>query len=633
MTNNFYSLIANQLHLPEKGVKAVLELLEEGATITFIARYRKDLTGAMDESQIQNIQERFKIEKEFAERKEFISKTIKEQEKWTEEIEKSLESAKTLQELEDIYLPFKPKRRTRAQKAREAGLEPLALWIMEEPEEDLEEKAKDFVQGEIEDITAALLGARYIIAEQMNENAEIRAALRKLFENQAEVISEVVEAEKEKGAKYKDYFPYTTLFRSIPSHRILAILRGFMEGVLKMSIHPDEEAAVEIIKKQYIQKQNKASEFLEKAAKDAYKRMLQPSLENEIRAQLKTEADDEAIEVFSENLRQLLLSSPLGGKSLLAIDPGYRTGCKVVALDKHGSFLEDTLIYVHEKNHKLLEAEEKVRGFIQKYQLEAVAIGDGTAGRETEAFIKQLNLNIPVFLVNEDGASIYSGSEIGREEFPSQDITVRGAISIGRRLMDPLAELVKIDPKSIGVGQYQHDVNQVKLKDKLDLVVESCVNAVGVNLNTAGKYLLQYVSGIGPSVADNIVKYRTENGSFKNRKELLKVKGLGPKAYEQCAGFLRIMDGDNALDASGVHPETYAIVEKMLGDLGLQLPEILGNKEKIAKIPVRNYINEEIGLYTLEDILKELEKPGLDPRGPLDSFEFANIYSIEEVQV
>lgn len=633
MTNNFYSLIANQLHLPEKGVKAVLELLEEGATIPFIARYRKDLTGAMDEVQIQNIQERFKFEKEFAERKEFISKTIKEQEKWTEEIEKSLESAKTLQELEDIYLPFKPKRRTRAQKAREAGLEPLALWIMEEPEEDLEEKAKDFVQGEIEDITAALLGARYIIAEQMNENAEIRAALRKLFENQAEVISEVVEAEKEKGAKYKDYFEYSESVKSIPSHRILAILRGFMEGVLKMSIHPDEEAAVEIIKKQYIQKQNKASEFLEKAAKDAYKRMLQPSLENEIRAQLKTEADDEAIEVFSENLRQLLLSSPLGGKSLLAIDPGYRTGCKVVALDKHGSFLEDTLIYVHEKNHKLLEAEEKVRGFIQKYQLEAVAIGDGTAGRETEAFIKQLNLNIPVFLVNEDGASIYSGSEIGREEFPSQDITVRGAISIGRRLMDPLAELVKIDPKSIGVGQYQHDVNQVKLKDKLDLVVESCVNAVGVNLNTAGKYLLQYVSGIGPSVADNIVKYRTENGSFKNRKELLKVKGLGPKAYEQCAGFLRIMDGDNALDASGVHPETYAIVEKMLGDLGLQLPEILGNKEKIAKIPVRNYINEEIGLYTLEDILKELEKPGLDPRGPLDSFEFANIYSIEEVQV
>jgi len=633
MTNNFYSLIANQLHLPEKGVKAVLELLEEGATIPFIARYRKDLTGAMDEVQIQNIQERFKFEKEFAERKEFISKTIKEQEKWTEEIEKSLESAKTLQELEDIYLPFKPKRRTRAQKAREAGLEPLALWIMEEPEEDLEEKAKEFVQGEIEDITAALLGARYIIAEQMNENAEIRAALRKLFENQAEVISEVVETEKEKGAKYKDYFEYSESVKSIPSHRILAILRGFMEGVLKMSIHPDEETAVEIIKKQYIQKQNKASEFLEKAAKDAYKRMLQPSLENEIRAQLKTEADDEAIEVFSENLRQLLLSSPLGGKSLLAIDPGYRTGCKVVALDKHGSFLEDTLIYVHEKNHKLLEAEEKVRGFIQKYQLEAVAIGDGTAGRETEAFIKQLNLNIPVFLVNEDGASIYSGSEIGREEFPNQDITVRGAISIGRRLMDPLAELVKIDPKSIGVGQYQHDVNQVKLKDKLDLVVESCVNAVGVNLNTAGKYLLQYVSGIGPSVADNIVKYRTENGSFKNRKELLKVKGLGPKAYEQCAGFLRIMDGDNALDASGVHPETYTIVEKMLDDLGLQLPEILGNKEKIAKIPVRNYINEEIGLYTLEDILKELEKPGLDPRGPLDSFEFANIYSIEEVQV
>lgn len=633
MADLFYKSVAKSLVLPEKGVEAVLTLLKEGATIPFIARYRKDATGALDEVQIQQIQEQYKLEKDFADRKEFIIKTIQEQEKWDDDVEKRIEKAKTIQELEDIYLPYKPKRRTRAEKAREVGLEPLALWILEEPNESLEEKAKEFIAEGVEDTTSALLGARYIIAEMMNENAEIRAQLRQLFENQAEVISEVVEDKKEEGVKYKDYFEFSESVKTIPSHRTLAVLRGFMEGVLRMSIQPDEEVATAIIEKVYVEKNNEASEFLIRAAKDAYKRMLQPSLENELRAQLKSDADEEAISVFSENLRQLLLSAPLGTKRLLAIDPGYRTGCKVVALDAQGAFLEDTLIYVHEKNHRLVQAEERVRDFIKRHQLEAVAIGDGTAGRETEQFIKGLQLGMPVFLVNEDGASIYSGSEIGREEFPDQDITVRGAISIGRRLMDPLAELVKIDPKSIGVGQYQHDVNQVKLKNNLDLVVESCVNAVGVNLNTSGKYLLRYASGIGPTLAENIVQYRAENGPFESRKQLLKVKGLGPKAYEQCAGFLRIPNAKHPLDASGVHPETYKIVEEMAKDLGVAIPELIGNKKQIQAIPLKKYTNEEVGVYTLEDILKELEKPGLDPRDEVDNFEFANIYSIEEVQI
>lgn len=632
MVEQFYQSIATHLQLPPQGVLSVLNLLQEGASIPFIARYRKDATGGLDEVQIQEIQERFKSDKEFSDRKAFIIKTIKDQEKWEEKVEKRLEDATTLQQLEDIYLPYKPKRRTRAQIARENGLEPLALWILEQNDGAIEDQAKQYLNDQVEDVTAALLGARHIIAEIMNENAEVRAQLRSLFQNHASLISEVIEEKKEEGIKYKDYFEFSEPIKKIPSHRFLAVLRGFMEGILRINIQPEEELALKVIEKAYINKNNESAGFLEKAAKDAYKRMLQPSLENEWRASLKTEADDEAIEVFSENLRQLLLSAPLGNKKILAIDPGYRTGCKVVALDHSGQFLEDTLIYVHEKNFRLEQAKETVQGFIQKYELEAVAIGDGTAGRETEQFIKSLDLKLPVFLVNEDGASIYSGSEIGREEFPNQDITVRGAISIGRRLMDPLAELVKIDPKSIGVGQYQHDVNQVKLKDKLDLVIQSCVNAVGVNLNTSGKYLLKYVSGIGPSLADNIVQYRNENGAFKSRKQLLKVKGLGPKAYEQCAGFLRIPNAEHPLDSSGVHPETYAIVETMAKDLNVKVEELIGNPKQIKSIPLKNYTSEEVGLFTLNDILKELEKPGLDPRDEVDAFEFANIYTIEEVQ-
>lgn len=633
MAEQFYQSIATHLQLLPEGVLSVLNLLNEGASIPFIARYRKDATGGLDEVQIQQIQERYKSEKEFSDRKAFIIKTIQDQDKWDKEIEKSLDSATTLQELEDIYLPFKPKRRTRAQIAKENGLEPLALWILEQNSGNIEEEASKYVKENIEDVAAALLGARHIIAELMNENAEIRAELRNLFQNHASVISEVIEEKKEEGVKYKDYFEFSEPIKKIPSHRFLAVLRGFMEGILRVSIQPEEVMALEIIEKAYIHKNNETAEFLKRAAKDAYKRLLQPSLENEWRASLKSEADDEAIEVFSENLRQLLLSAPLGAKKILAIDPGYRTGCKVVALSESGQFLEDALIYVHEKNFRLQQAEETVRNLIKKYDLQAIAIGDGTAGRETEQFIKSLALTPPVFLVNEDGASIYSGSEIGREEFPNQDITVRGAISIGRRLMDPLAELVKIDPKSIGVGQYQHDVNQVKLKDKLDLVVQSCVNAVGVNLNTSGKYLLKYVSGIGPTLADNIVQYRDEHGAFKSRKQLLKVKGLGPKAYEQCAGFLRIPNAEHPLDSSGVHPETYAIVEKMAEDLKVKVEELVGNASQIKSISLKNYTSDQVGLYTLNDILKELEKPGLDPRDEVDAFEFANIYSIEEVQV
>jgi uncharacterized protein len=433
--------------------------------------------------------------------------------------------------------------------------------------------------------------------------------------------------------KYKDYFDFSEPVATIPSHRMLALLRGFTEGFLRMSIEPEEETALFKIEKFFVKANNAAADQVIKAIKDAYHRLLQPSLESEFRMALKTKADEEAINVFAENLRQLLLSSPLGSKRIIAIDPGYRTGCKVVVLDEKGELQKTDLIFVHEKNFKLTDAEQKIKQYVTQYAIEAFAIGDGTAGRETEQFIKNLQTGLPVFLVNEDGASIYSASEIAREEFPEQDITVRGAVSIGRRLMDPLAELVKIDPKSIGVGQYQHDVNQIRLKEKLDQTVVSCVNAVGVNLNTAGKYLLSYVSGIGPSLAENIVSYRKEKGRFTNRKQLLKVPRLGEKAFEQCAGFLRIKDGDNPLDASGVHPESYKVVEQMAKDTGIDLKEMIGNETMVNKIPSQQYIDENIGLHTLQDILKELKKPGLDPRNEAQSFEFANIYSIEDVNV
>jgi uncharacterized protein len=478
----------------------------------------------------------------------------------------------------------------------------------------------------------ALQGARDIIAEIINEDAEVRTKMRKLFEQTATIQSKILADKQEAGIKYKDYFDFSEPINKIPSHRILAIMRGFSEGFLKMAIAPTEELALSTIEEQYIKTDNECAQQIKKALRDAYRRLLQPSLESEFRLALKTKADEEAISVFAENLRQLLLSSPLGSKKILAIDPGYRTGCKVVVLDEKGELQKTAVIFVHEKNYKIDEAKHTIENFVKEFSVEAFAIGDGTAGRETEQFIKGLNTGLPVFLVNEDGASIYSASEIGREEFPDHDITVRGAVSIGRRLMDPLAELVKIDPKSIGVGQYQHDVNQTRLKEKLDQTVVSCVNAVGVNLNTASKYLLSYVSGLGPSIAENIVNYRKEKGRFTNRQQLKQVSRLGEKAYEQCAGFLRIKNGENPLDESGVHPESYTIVEQMARDAGVEIKEIIGNEKMVKQVDSRSYINENVGLHTIDDILKELKKPGIDPREEAQAFEFANIYSIEDVK-
>lgn len=624
--------VSTKLSIPEKQVISVLDLLAEGATIPFIARYRKDKTGALDEVQIQNIQEEAKFQQEFSDRKTFIEKTISEQGKMTDFLQEKINSATTLTELEDIYLPYKPKRKTKAQTARENGLEPLALLLLQQQNIVPETEAQTFLNEKITDAEMALHGARDIIAETVNEDAEVRASMRKLFERTATVQSKILSDKQESGIKYKDYFDFSEPVSKIPSHRTLAIMRGFMEGFLKMNISPEEEMALMKIEGEFIKANNEAAEHVKKAIKDAYRRLLQPSLESEFRMALKTKADEESISVFAENLRQLLLSSPLGNKKIIAIDPGYRTGCKVVVLDEKGDLQKTDVIFIHEKNYKLDEAKHKIENYVKEFKIEAFAIGDGTAGRETEQFIKGLNTSLPVFLVNEDGASIYSASEIGREEFPDHDITVRGAVSIGRRLIDPLAELVKIDPKSIGVGQYQHDVNQSRLKEKLDQTVVSCVNAVGVNLNTAGKYLLSYVSGIGPSIAENIVTYRKEKGRFTNRQQLKEVARLGDKAYEQCAGFLRIKNGDNPLDESGVHPEAYKVVEQIAKDAGVEVKEIIGNENIVNKINSRSYVTEQIGLHTLQDILKELKKPGLDPRKEAQVFEFANIYSIEDVK-
>jgi uncharacterized protein len=629
---DYTKFVSEKFSIAEKQVTAVLELLAEGATIPFIARYRKDKTGALDEVQIQQIQEETKFLQEFSDRKQFIVKTITEQGKMTDLLQEKINTVTTLSELEDIYLPYKPKRKTKAQTARENGLEPLALFLLGS-ENSQTVNAADFINDKVADADAALQGARDIIAEMVNEDAEVRAKMRKFFEQSATVQSKILSSKEEEAVKYKDYFDFSEPVSKIPSHRMLAILRGFMEGFLKMSIAPEEEVALLKIEDQFIKPGNLSAEHVKKAIKDAYRRLLQPSLESEFRMALKTKSDEEAISVFAENLRQLLLSSPLGSKRILAIDPGYRTGCKTVVLDEKGELQKTDVIFVHEKNFRLTEAEQKMRTYVAQYHIEAFAIGDGTAGRETEQFIKGLQTGLPVFLVNEDGASIYSASEIAREEFPEQDITVRGAVSIGRRLMDPLAELVKIDPKSIGVGQYQHDVNQSRLKEKLDQTVVSCVNTVGVNLNTAGKYLLSYVSGIGPSIAENIVTYRKEKGKFTNRRQLKEVPRLGDKAFEQCAGFLRIKSGDNPLDESGVHPEAYKVVEQMAKDAGIGLKEMIGNEELVNKIPAQSYISENIGLHTLQDILKELKKPGLDPRNEAQAFEFADIYSIDDVHV
>ncbi len=628
----FAPLIADKLKIRTQQVKTVLELLAEGATIPFIARYRKDKTGALDEVQIQQIQDEAKILKAFTERKTAIEKSIREQDKMTEALQQKLDNALTLVELEDIYLPYKPKRKTKAQAAREKGLGPLALLILEQKPMQVKPAAQFFVKDEVKSIDEALQGARDIIAEMVNEHETVRAGMRKLFEDSAKLESKILTGKETEAVKFKDYFDYSEYISTIPSHRMLAVLRGFMEGFLRMEIAPVEEEALVLMEEPFIKSSGEPADEIRKAIKDSYRRLLQPGMESEFRMALKNKSDEEAITVFAENLRQLLLSSPLGSKRILAIDPGYRTGCKVVCLDEQGDLKKTDLIFVHE-NNRAQEAENKVRSMVQEFRIEAFAIGDGTAGRETDQFIKKLNLGLPVFLVNEDGASVYSASEMARQEFPDQDITVRGSISIGRRLMDPLAELVKIDPKSIGVGQYQHDVNQFRLKERLDQTVVSCVNAVGVNLNTAGKQLLSYVSGIGDTLAENIIKHRQEIGKFTDRKQLLKVPRLGEKAFEQCAGFLRIRQGKNPLDESAVHPEAYPVVENIARDLALDLKSLIGQEDLIKKVEVKKYVSESIGEHTIRDILNELRKPGLDPRTELEPFEFANIYKIEDVKV
>jgi len=630
--NIFAGAIAGKLNLSTNQVDTVLQLFEEGATVPFIARYRKDKTGALDEVVIQQIQDQAKFMAEFAERKATIIKSITEQSKMTSIIHEKLDKAQTLAELEDIYLPYKPKRKTKASVARENGLEPLALLLFTQLDKiDPEIEAKVFLSETVTTMDDALQGARDILAEMFSEDADIRAAMRKLFEDKALLISKLVPGKEIEAAKYRDYFAFSEPISKVPSHRIMAVLRGFLEGFLRINIEPIEEDAIALLEKKLLKSGNIAAQQVKKALRDSYKRLLQPGLETEMRSALKQKADEEAIHVFAENLRQLLLSSPLGSKRMLAIDPGYRTGCKLVSLDEKGDLLKTGLIFIHEPG-RLAESSRTIHDFVSTYQPAVIAIGDGTAGRETEQFIKKLNLGLPVFLVNEDGASIYSASEIARDEFPDQDITVRGAVSIGRRLMDPLAELVKIDPKSIGVGQYQHDVNQFRLKERLDQTVISCVNQVGVNLNTASKHLLAYVSGINSSIADNIVKYRKELGSFSDRKQLLKVPRLGDKAYEQCAGFLRIKEGRHLLDASAVHPEAYGIVENMAADLGVSLPLLIGNEDLVRKIEPKKYVTEQFGLHTLTDILSELKKPGLDPRSEVQNFEFAQIFSIDDVQ-
>ena len=631
-TENFSQPIAQKLNIKISQVETVLQLLSESATIPFIARYRKDMTGGLDEVQIQQIQDEAKFLKEFTERKAAIIKSITEQAKMTDPLLAKINTATTMAELEDIYLPYKQKRKTKAQTAKENGLEPLSQMLLAQKDIDIIAEANKFLNEKIMTADEALQGARDIIAELVNEDANVRAKMRRLFEDEATVQTKVVTGKEAEAVKFKDYFEFSERVHKIPSHRMLAVLRGFVEGNLRFSIAPNEEIALEIIEEQFINGMSNCNEHIRKAIKDAYKRLLQPGLETEFRTSLKTKADEEAINVFSENLRQLLLSAPLGSKRILAIDPGYRTGCKVVCLDEKGDLKKTDLILVHEAN-KIYDAEYKIKELVKQYNIEAFAIGDGTAGRETEQFIKKLALGLPVFLVNEDGASVYSASENAREEFPDYDITVRGSVSIGRRLMDPLAELVKIDPKSIGVGQYQHDVNQFRLKEKLDQTVVSCVNSVGVNLNTASKHLLAYVSGIGDTIADNIVKHRTTIGKFTNRKQLLKVPRLGDKAFEQCAGFLRIAGEESILDSSAVHPEAYPVAEAIAKDLGISLKELVGKEELLKNVDAKKYASEQFGTLTIQDIINELKKPGLDPRADVQQFEFANIYSINDVHV
>jgi uncharacterized protein len=628
--------IAEKINVKAHQVQNTLDLLNENATIPFISRYRKERTGNLDETQIAQIKEEAERLEEMEKRRETIVKTIDEQQQLTEELEQKIHQAKSLQELEDIYLPYKPKKRTRATKAREKGLEGLAKILMKQQESNPEVRAEMFLGEEVPDTQTALQGARDIIAEWVNESQKARNQVRRLFHKNALISSTLAKGKEEEGQKYKDYFEWSELIRKVPSHRLLAILRGESEEVLKVTVKPEKEEALDLLDHIFVKDDNKTTDHIRDALEDSYKRLMAPSMENEVKAYYKEKADDEAIDVFAKNLRQLLLAPPLGQKRVMAIDPGYRTGCKVVCMDKHGNIQHNETIYPHKPQEEKKQAAKKITSLADAYRIEAIAIGNGTASRETEEFVSNLKFkeDMAVFIVSEDGASVYSASRIAREEFPEFDVTVRGAASIGRRLMDPLAELVKIDPKSIGVGQYQHDVEQNKLKMKLDQVVESCVNLVGVNVNTASKHLLSYVSGLGPQLAKNMVEYRDENGSFNSRDEFKKVKRMGDKAFQQCAGFLRVDQSDNPLDNSAVHPESYNIVEQMAKDVRCSVAELIKDKKMRAKIVLENYIADEVGRPTLEDIMKELEKPGRDPRKQIKVFEFdKNLKSIDDLEV
>jgi uncharacterized protein len=627
-------LVARKLGLQEWQVENTLRLLDDGATIPFISRYRKEMTGSLNEVQLMNIKEEYERLKDLEKRRESIIKSIEEQEKMTPELRQKIDSALTMAELEDIYLPYRPKRRTRATIAKEKGLEPLAEIIMKQEEQDPEHRAEEYLNDEVASVDEAIAGARDIIAEWINENEKARGQLRRLYEREAVIKSKVLKGKEAEGIKYSDYYDWSELLKKCPSHRLLAMRRGEEEGFLRLSIEPEEKTAIEILDNIFIKGRNASSHLVGEAISDGWKRLLSSSMETEFRNISKEKADDEAIKVFAENLRQLLLASPLGEKNVLAIDPGYRTGCKIVCLSKQGNLVHNETIYPHPPQNETAMSVKKILSLVNAYKIEAIAIGNGTASRETEDFIRWIKFDrdLQVFVVSEAGASIYSASRIARDEFPDYDVTVRGAVSIGRRLMDPLAELVKIDPKSIGVGQYQHDVDQTKLQNTLDEVVMSCVNGVGVEVNTASSHLLTYVSGLGPQLAQNIVDYRTENGPFTSRKELLKVKRMGAKAFEQSAGFLRIRGAENPLDSSAVHPESYHVVEKMALDLAVDVKELIMNEEKRKALKPENYVSGSIGLPTLKDIIDELAKPGRDPRTKIKEFRFEDIHSIEDVK-
>ena len=654
-TNIFSCLIATSLGISQKYVAATMALLEEGCTIPFIARYRKERTGGLDEVQIAAINDRYEKLREIQKRKETIVKTITDLDKMTPQLQERIDECWDAIELEDIYLPYKPKRRTRAQVARELGLEPLAILIMKQREPDPERAAERYVKDDIKSVDDALKGAQDIIAEMISEDNQTRQQVRNAFQRQALISSKVVKAKSDtdEAAKYSDYFDWSEPLKRCSSHRLLAMRRGEAEGILRISISPDDEETCERLKRHYVYGPTACGRLVAEAIEDGYKRLLKPSIENEFATLSKEKADHEAIRVFAENLRQLLLGAPLGQKRVMGVDPGFRTGCKVVCLDAQGNLLHHEAIFPHPPVNKRTESALAIQHMISKYQIDAISIGNGTASRETDTFIKDVlagrydlpgtagiankvsKANIPspqVYVVSEAGASVYSASKIARDEFPEEDVTVRGAVSIGRRLMDPLAELVKIDPKSIGVGQYQHDVDQTALKHSLDQTVESCVNSVGVDLNTASQHLLMYVSGLGPTLAKNIIDYRREHGGFTSRSQLLKVPRLGPSAFQQCAGFLRIRDGKNPLDNSAVHPESYSIVERMAKDQGCSVAALISQKDKRDAIQLSQYVTADVGMPTLTDILSELEKPGRDPRQQLEAFEFdKNVSTIDDL--